>query len=167
MPNPRLPLRDAQLQRSRHMNPVSGPVDDTHGRPTTRISCHPRPETRTLESEYRHDARRVEHLQTSMGCVRVRIRSRPDALSSPLFQCAGDELGDSILKNGPIHSEQTYVRCHGRHKVANRRRSSYRYDKSFRAFAARMLGKAKHAPTSPRVPASAKWTSLTRSSGTC
>ena len=155
VPHPRMPLRDARMQWIRHLQPVSGPLDDTHGRSTTRSSCHPRAETRTPESEYRRDTRRVEHLQTSMGCVRVRIRSRPVALSSRLFQCAGDELGDSMLKTDPsrvskptsvvmaaIKSLAVIVVATGMTRAELARMQQER-DESFRAFAARVRGKAK------------------------
>ena len=54
----------------------------------------------------------------------------PDASSSQLFQCAGDELGDSLLKTDPSIVKQAYFRCHGGHEIASRHRSSHRCDAS-------------------------------------
>ena len=89
-----------------------------------------------------------------MGCVRVRIRSRPEALSSRLFQCAGDELGDSMLKTDPsivskptsvvmaaIKSLAVIVVATGMTRAELARMQQER-DDSFRAFAARVRGKA-------------------------
>ena len=74
------------------------------------------------------DARRVEHLQTSMGCVRVRLRSRRLVITTvPLRR---RRIGQYPAQNGPIHSEQAYFRCHGRHEVASLHRSSHRCDAS-------------------------------------
>ena len=98
-PSPTAP-RDFRKQWSRHMRPVSGPLDDTHGRPATRSSCHPRPETRTPKSEYRCDARTVEHLQTSMGCVRVRIRSRPRRLVITILPMSRRRIGAIACSKG-------------------------------------------------------------------
>ena len=81
--------------------------------------------------------------------VRVRIRFRPDASSSQRFQCAGDELGDSLLKTDPsIVSKPTSVVMAAMIVVATgvMRRELVRMpqerDESFRAFAARGRGKA-------------------------
>ena len=51
----------------------------------------------------------------------------PDASSSQLFQCAGDELGDSLLKTDP---SIVNCRCHGGHEIASCHRSSHRCDAS-------------------------------------
>ena len=54
----------------------------------------------------------------------------PDASSSQLFQCAGDELGDSLLKTDPSIVSNPTSRCHGGHEIASRHRSSHRCDAS-------------------------------------
>ena len=82
----------------------------------------------------------------------------PDASSSQLFQCAGDELGDSLLKTDPsIVSKPTSV-VMGAMKSpavivvatgvmrAELVRMQQERDESFRAFAARVRGKAETCP---------------------
>ena len=49
----------------------------------------------------------------------------PDASSSQHFQYSGYELGDSQLKTDPSIVSKP-IRCHGRHEVASRHRSSHR-----------------------------------------
>ena len=95
----------------------------------------------------------------------------PDASSSQLFQCAGDELGDSLLKTDPsIVSKPTSVVMAAMKSLAVivvatgvSKSVTSRSEHSQLECAA----KPRHAPTSPSVPASAKWTSLTQLSGTC
>ena len=78
----------------------------------------------------------------------------PDASSSQLFQCAGDELGDSLLKTDPsIVSKPTSVVMGAMKSLAaivvatgvmraELVRMQQERDESFRAFAARVRGKA-------------------------
>ena len=78
----------------------------------------------------------------------------PDASSSQLFQCAGDELGDSLLKTDPsIVSKPTSVVMAAMKSLAviivatgvmraELVRMQQERDESFRAFAARVRGKA-------------------------
>ena len=104
----------------------------------------------------------------------------PDASASQLFQCAGDELGDSLLKTDPsVVSKPTSVVMGAMKSLAvivvatgvmraELVRMQQERDESFRAFSQlECAAKPRHAPTSPSVPASAKWTSLTQLSGTC
>ena len=88
----------------------------------------------------------------------------PDALSSQHFQCAGDELGDSLLKTDPsIVSKPTSIVTGAMKSLAvivvatgvmraELVRTQQERDESFRAYAA-------YAPTSPSVPTSAKCSS--------
>ena len=89
----------------------------------------------------------------------------PDASSSQLFQCAGDELGDSLLKTDPsIVSKPTSVVMEAMKSLAVIvvatgvmraelvRMQQERSEHSQLECAA----KPRHAPTSPSVPASAK-----------
>ena len=82
----------------------------------------------------------------------------PDASSSQLFQCAGHELGDSLLKTDPsIVSKPTNGVMAARKSLsvivvgvremrAELVRMQQERDESFRAFAARVRGKAETCP---------------------
>ena len=130
------------------MRPVSGPLDDTHGRPATRSSCHPRPETRTPKSEYRCDARTVEHLQNVDGMC-----SCPDPVSTPTprHHNSSNEpatnWGDSLLKRNPsifmaVMKSLAVIVVATRVMRADLVRMQQERDKSFRAFAARVRSNA-------------------------
>ena len=126
VPHPRLPIRDPESSEAVTCALLAAHSTIHNGRPATHSSRHQRPETRSPESEYRRDARRVEHLQTSMGCVRVRIRSRPRRLVITTLPMRRRRTGRYPGQNGTIHSEQTYFRCHRGHAIDSRHRSSHR-----------------------------------------
>ena len=63
--------------------------------------------TRATKSGHRRDNRRVERICSPLGRFPEWIRDRRGISPSQLFQCAGTELGDSLLKANPKAASDT------------------------------------------------------------